>query len=190
MAKVTVFEAIPPEGYEWILPERQEDFDLLRFNGAPRLAYWAPIRMKLHREGSGEFGRDWRRCESDFPHLGGGELILRERALTALRSLLENYGELLPLICADTTVWLFNVTTVVPGLDQDRSQLERMDSGKVIKINKPAFRKHVVQDLAVFKVPEALYGKIYFGEEFVQKVRSSRLAGLDFKPVWTSADDA
>lgn len=189
MKNVTIFEAAPRPDCEWILPEREEDFDLLRCGGFQRAAAWTPIRMRLLREDVGEYGRQWQGRESDFPWLASSELVIRERARNALCEILERYGELLPLICDDAKVWLYNVTHVVDGLDEDRSRLWRFSAGGM-HVRQAAFRLNAVRGVAVFKIPQTLYGPIYFGQEFVDKVQSSALTGPDFRPVWTSICDA
>ena len=39
------------------------------------------------------------------------------------------------------------------------------------------------------KIPQALHGPIFVGDEFVAKVHSARLEGLVFHEVWRSADE-
>jgi hypothetical protein len=182
-----VFEATFREGYEWVMPERQEDLDILmQLDGATRGPGWLPIRMKLIKEDEGDLIAP--RRESDFPCFGSGALVLRPRALDALRGLVERYGELLPLTCDDTDLWLFNVTKVVDALDEARSKVVRFNTGGM-RIRLPVFRASAVQDVVVFKIPQALHGPIFVGRKFVEAVRSADLRGLDFEPVLTSADD-
>src|SRR2546423_13873416 len=108
------------EGFEWIKPLNEADFERFRhFNGTPKSELWKPIPMRLIT--SDEAGVSL--AKSDMPWLGRHAPVLRQRAWVALHEVLSCFGEFLPLRCEGSGLHLFNTTTVIDALDEDRSTL-------------------------------------------------------------------
>lgn len=170
------------EGYEWLLPIDEGDFDLLRLDGHPRANSWRPVRMKrLKRSEQGQTLKP-----SDFPSCSGGDMLILSRAAKEkIGAELERFGELLPLACDEGEFWVFNVTSVVDGLDESRSQVLRAsDTGAVLMIRTHAFRPSELARAEVFKLPQTLRGLIYVTRSFLEKVQGAGLAGLEFEQLW------
>ncbi len=115
---------------------------------------------------------------ADVPMLINGALALNSRAKDALGPFLSQFGELVPLDCADEPVWYFNVTTVIDCLDPESSI--RRETGSIAK---EAFHSDKVPSRAtVFKDPAKLRSRIYVndaGKEAVEKiVAEAGLSGL------------
>lgn len=178
---VKVFAIDAPEGFEWVLPVRAEDYDLLRFDGQPRATSWSsvPMRRVLVDE------RGTRREPSDFPSCSGGEmLIIRQRAVDALSDLLLQSGEVLPLRDeSEAPLFAFNVTRVVDVLDEERSQLLRNGAGKILRIERPAFRLEALAhaSASIFKVTQLTRGL-----RAIPCARSAQLNGISFRQVWAA----
>lgn len=175
-----------PEGFEWLQPFKSDDYDLLRFNGSPRASSWIPIRMK--RLTHSEDGR--RERPSDFP-FGTNQLVLSARAHAALRDVLAAHGELLRLSERDGDEWwIFNCTRVIPALDLDRAKLLRSpdDVNRILIIHEHAFHPGAVSasGAEIFRLAEQPFGKTYFTDRFVERVRLSGLVGLEFSLVGVS----
>jgi len=175
------------EGQEWILCRYADDYDLFNQLGGRQQSGWDPPQMYFLREKEDGAGRRY----SDFPWHGEHVLILRSRALELLRPDLEPYGEFLPLR-ADETVSLFNVTTVVDALDEERSQIVRFDDGGVLTIEKHVFRPDAIGDAQIFKLPERHDGvrvsSIYLQETIVRRIGELGLKGVAFDMVWSDED--
>lgn len=90
-----------------------EEFDL-SWNWTPRrlASNWPEIRVKMCGK-----------LPNDFPTFSTGIPMFSERAVEALRDLLEPSGELLPVITDKGLIYVLNITTVVEALDMDRSEL-------------------------------------------------------------------
>jgi hypothetical protein len=181
--QVKIFQITAPEGFDWVLPINEQDFDALRFDGRSRQASWVPVKMR--RVVADERGRPL--AESDFPSCSGGDmLLLRQHAVDALGDLLGACGELLPLECVGRApLWALNVTTLLDALDESRSKLLRMpESGEILRVKVPFFRPEAVAEAQLFKLSRMPRGLIYATETFVQRVKSLPLRGIDFKQVW------
>jgi hypothetical protein len=109
--------------------------------------------------------------------------VLRPAAVAVLGPLLEKHGELLPLSCQDADLWLFNTTTVVDALDEDRSELVAFDDGTILAVERYEFRPEAVAP--VFKVPQLLRGPLFVSDEFASLLRESGLTGLELTEQWT-----
>lgn len=179
---MNVFTIGAPEGYEWVLPVHEEDFEILRFDGTPRRAGWEPVPMRrLRVDARGQCLQD-----SDFPTCSGSDMLMcRERAVTALRETLETCGELLPLACADgLPLWTLNVTQLLDALDEEESTLLRVpETGKILRVIAPRFRRQKLAGSRLFKLAQAPKGLIYASEEFVRSVQPLGLRGIEFKEV-------
>ncbi|WP_437738931.1 imm11 family protein [Sorangium sp. So ce1335] len=171
------------EGFEWLLPVNDADFELLRFDGQRKSSSWRPIRMK--RLKVTEQGRPLE--PSDFPACSGGDVLILDRAARdRIGWHLERYGELLPLLCDGGDFWALNVTRLVDALDENNSELLRAsDTGAILMVRKHAFRAAALERAELFKVPQMVCGLIYVTDPFVELVRASGLKGLDFVQVWS-----
>lgn len=179
---VAVYVPCGLDGYELCQPVNQEDFETInaQVNGAPREAGWKPIRMRLVRQDEGRS-----LVESDAPWLGSHALIFRPRAIEALAPFLREYGEILPLICHEAAVSVYNPTRVLDALDEGSSRLQRLRSGRVMMVQDYVFRATEVSDIPVFKIPTLRVSPTFVTQRFVELWRTSGLRGLEFRQVWT-----
>lgn len=174
-----VYEPGVRPGFEWVLPVHDTDNEYLwSLDGTPRRGTWQPVavsRLTTNDDGSP-------RTEADLPWLGGHVLVLRPAAVAVLGSLLEQHGELLPLSCSDADLWLYNTTTVVDALDEDRSELVKFDDGTILAVERYEFRAAAIAP--VFKVPQLLRGPLFVSDEFTAAVTAAGLTGLELTEVW------
>jgi hypothetical protein len=173
------------EGYEWVLPVNEADHEVFRgLDGTPRRVGWEPVHMQrvtTTRTGA-------RRAESDLPFLSSHLLVLRDKAFAALGDVLADYGELLPLSCPDTELWVFNALRFVDALDEDGSTLRRFSSGRIADIQRYAFHPERVAGVEIFRLPQTPRGPLCVSGEFVERVRAAELRGADFQLVWADGD--
>jgi hypothetical protein len=119
---------------------------------------------------------------SDFPWLGSDVLVMRPRAVLALRPMLEAHGEILPL-ATDDDVKLFalNVTRVLDALDQEKSSILRIPgTNRIMDIKKAVFRDELLQGVDIFRLPHRA-SPTYVSQRFVDAVAAAGLEGLEFK---------
>jgi hypothetical protein len=168
------------EGIEWITlrdsdPDRWETFFALC---GPAGSGWHAPQMRFIRERDDGAGRKY----SDCPWCLHNVLVVRDRALPLLRPLLERYGEILPL-ASDEPVSLFNVTTILDALDEERSRIARFSDGGILAIEQHAFRADVIGDAEMFRLPGRA-SSIYMRETAVRRIGELKLAGVAFDLVW------
>ncbi len=111
-------------------------------------------------------------------------LIIRQRAVDALSDLLLQSGEVLPLRDeSEAPLFAFNVTRVVDVLDEERSQLLRNGAGKILRIERPAFRLEALAhaSASIFKVTQLTRGL-----RAIPCARSAQLNGISFRQVWAA----
>jgi hypothetical protein len=177
-----VYEPERAEGFEFCYPGRGEDFETLNItiDGTPRHGTWRSPPMRLVRKDEGK-----RLAESDSPWLGSHALIFRRHALGELEALLLSYGELLPVACSEADLVIFNATRVLNALDEQASGIERLSSGRIMRITRHVFRPEVISGVDIFKIPNLRVSPTYVSERFVERVKATGLRGLIFNKVWS-----
>ncbi|XDD51447.1 DUF1629 domain-containing protein [Leptospira sp. WS92.C1] len=170
------------EGYELCHPVEPFDFEnlILQVNGIPRATAWRPIDAKVIHKDEGR-----KLSESDAPWLGSHALILRQRAVDVMRGLLDEFGELLPLSCAEAKLYIYNPTRVLDALDVDASSVLRFSDGQLMTVNRYSFKTEVINGVHAFKISDLRASPTFVSEVFVQTWNSAGLRGLDFKKVWS-----
>jgi hypothetical protein len=167
--------------YQNLVLLREDDWVRLRdkFEGAPMASTWEPLLVEILRD---RVHRN--RPRSDFPSLDGVIPVFSERAIAAMRDLLEPRGEILPLRCHEGTYFAYNVTRVIDALDETRSELERFDDGRVMWIDRPAFFPDRLAGEVIFKIPQSR-ARVFVTDPFAQRVHERGLAGFALRPVWS-----
>ena len=171
------------KGFQWLLPEKESDNDLLRFGGMPLASSWKPIRMRhiSRLDNRGPILRE----RGDFP--GGAGVVISNKAKREIGPLLERYGELLPLIAEDDELyWVLNVTRFVDALDVGMSDVlyATGDREKILMVNKYAFKPDALVGEQIFKINQLPRGQVYFTDECVTSICSGKLRGMDFYSIW------
>ena len=151
------------------------------FNGMPLASRWsAPAVTPAHEEdNAAELG--------DYALLGTAP-VFSLRALESLLDLLKPNGEMLPLRYRQAEYFAYNVTRVLPALDEDASVITRFPTGRVMSVNRYVFRPTVIGDVSVFKIPELARAYVFVTGDFVQRVLSRGLTGFCFLPLWIGTD--
>jgi uncharacterized protein DUF1629 len=169
------------EGAERLSPINEEDYDLLKFDGSPLGTLWRP--MKVRRQLAGENGM---RTPSDFPSFGLRSFFgISRRAADALGQLLNGNAEILPLAVEDGSDFsILNVTKVVDALDEPKSVLMRIPTGRIVYVKKPAFRLDAIRGLRIFRLPLTATA-IYMSREFTEAVEAAGLKGMRFEDAWS-----
>lgn len=182
---MVIFQPIVADDYEWINCVRPEDdYEIFAaFDGSPRAAEWEPVMVRRVRADKRHGFKP-----SDFPWNGSHALIMRKKAVDALRDLLESAGEILPLSTEDDTeLFVLNVTRVLDAIDEGGSQIQRFpDSGRIMRIESIAFKESVVKGVDLFRLPHRM-SATYASERFVIAVEKAGLVGLEFDKVWESS---
>jgi hypothetical protein len=171
------------EGQEWVLPKIPEDNHILFDLRGQHQIHWIPLPMELLTES--EDGT--RRGYSDFPWYGEHVLILRKAAAKRLRRIMAPYGEFLSLKGGDE-LELFNATTELDALDEDRSRIVRYDDGSLLEIERYVLRREAIGNALIFKLPYRA-SSLYVQAPFVEQISAMGLSGIGFKLIWSDEID-
>jgi hypothetical protein len=176
-----IYTALGSDGCEFCHPIDRSDFRKItnEINGISRLSTWKPIPMEIIHEDEGR-----RLLESDSRWFGSDALIFRTKAIDALGPLLRENGELLPLLCDEAEVWMFNPTRVIDALDEAASDLERLPAGRIVWIKRHVFKPEMIRGIDTFKIPSLRASDTFLSECFVEQWTSAGLKGLEFVKVW------
>jgi hypothetical protein len=174
-----VFQLHPDaERYQWLTLTRESDFNILHdFRGAPVASTWQPLPAEWITE-----GKQRRKARSDFPILGSTPTF-SARAVDALLDVLVPFGELLPLTGEATGFFVYNVTRIIPALDEEQSSLVRFDSGGIMMVSRYVFHAARVREEVVFKVPN-IHMTVFATEVLVRRAKEAGLTGFDLPAVW------
>lgn len=180
---VCIYRLSVPEGYEWALPVDSDDFEILQsLADRPAGAAWQPVQMTLLRVD--DQGHPHRRA--DLPWIGSHALILRDQAIDTVGRLLAPHGELLPLDCKEARLAVFSAPIVTGVLDEDRSDMVRFGTGRIMAVRRPVFRLDVLGNAKAFKLAEMPRGDLYLSADLFDALRATGMtAGTDFRPVET-----
>lgn len=122
----------------------------------------------------------------DYPCI---DLVLpafSERAVRALKPMLEPNGELLPIVAKTTTRFFFyNILTVVDALDRSRSKCKFWCDPPTTATNIEYFTfvEEKVRSLTIFRIHESPIS-VFVTSKFVERVDSYGLLGFRFVKVW------
>jgi hypothetical protein len=153
-----------------------------RFNGQPMATDWQPVAITAADED------DETALLADHTLLGVVP-VFTVRAVEVLLDFLRPNGELLPLRYGRAEYMAYNVTRVVDAPDESRSKLTRFQSsGRIQSIQEYVFWPERVVGLSIFKIPQLIKAFVFVTDPFVERVKSARLTGFEFRKVWTAQE--
>jgi hypothetical protein len=123
---------------------------------------------------------------NDYPCVNLLIPAFSERAIAALRDMLEQNGELLPVTSSVGSYCAYNITTVADVLDCDSSEIDWYDDKSIVlpsSILRYEFRSEKLDELSIFRLVEDP-ARIYVTNLFVERVRTHRLRGFVFHKLW------
>jgi hypothetical protein len=97
---------------------------------------------------------------ADISALTPGALVMNNKAKAALEPFLSRFGQFLEMDCAGESRWLYNVTNIIPCIDEARSA--KRPSGSIVK--EEFFEDRVPVSAAVFKDPLTAAAVLYVNE--------------------------
>lgn len=163
---------------------------------------WIDVDDAKTRFGRALLSRQWRTPEirrideyetcrgkpfTDRPLSYGRTVVLSDRAIVALRTLLEPSCEILPLKCDEGTYWAVNVVITTPHLELHKCECEFFRDGSLWNILVHQFQKSVLEGPAIFRLP--IYSApVCVLDEFVSRCREHELTGCVFQRVWQASE--
>ena len=134
--------------------------------------------FKVRRYSKPKRGRK-KALPSDFPFMAPLN-VFSERAVKALGEILTNNGRLLPFENHEVNFFLFLPSRVLDVLDESRSKIWRLDTGRIVTVNEFVFKSDALFDAPIFEIPQLPGKQTFVTEKFVAKVRASDLQGFVF----------
>jgi len=181
-----VYVYSPPGGVYVVRPKDESlaTFQKLDFIDKREVKEWVPVPVFLDRHDS---YRSEKRQPADFPTPNFGSLVLNKRGKLTLQSYLAHYGQLLPLDCAETSLWALNVTNIVDALDLDKSEILDRDSMDPMCPNAVgfAFKPDRLVGVDVFRIPQVNLTQTFFTDAFVAEIKKHGLTGFGSRRVWS-----
>lgn len=181
MVNERYFRTSVPEGFEWALPAERGDFKALRnldFDSAG-----SPTRRRVAMTLlTNEDGRQFR--HAFLPWFASHTLVLRDEAIEVVGQVLRPHGELVELDCETARLSMFVAPTKAGFLDEEKSDLERFSSGRIMSLRRPVFRCEAIAGVLAFRLAEMPRGHLYLSESIVEAAKATGLAvGTNFEPV-------
>jgi hypothetical protein len=176
-----IFDALGAANHELVHPIGGWDTLIDLLDGTPRKASWRPIRVKIVKENE---SRPLLRSESPWLCMSFA-LVFREDALLKLGDFLSHNGEVLPLLCDEAPLYVWQPTTVIDAIDFEASDVRRFDSGRLMYVRRYAFHSGRVEGVQAFKTPDLRAGSIFFSESAAQAISHVVGPHLKFRLIWT-----
>lgn len=183
MTSNSIYTPIGEDGYEFCHPINDKDFDTIStlINGRPSADTWRPVAVKIITDDNGTHLE-----RSDAPWLGSNALIFRSKVCELFPKRLNEFGELLPLMCEGAELKIFNPMIVSEALDESRSSVLRFASGQIMRITRYCFNNHVVRNKYAFKIDNLRVSPTFVNQNFVEAWKKAGLKGLIFEKVWST----
>lgn len=171
--------------YEHIYAD-ENDRDVLYFNKCHSLIKdWKP-RFILPDERLTDNSMNERTPKKgDFPSLYRPTPVFSQRAWDILSPLIATFVEPLPLIHPSGEIYFaINVLELVDCLNLTQSKVTRNDaSGRISKIHLYRFKRQLLEDKHIFKLPETMGLEVLVSQEFKDLVTVNCLDGLIFEMI-------
>jgi hypothetical protein len=135
----------------------EEDIESDMFDTLGANLYWS---RKPKVEVFAEPGRKKPKPLADISALTPGALVMNGKAKVALEPFLSRFGQFLEMDCVGEPRWFYNVTNLIPCIDEARSA--RRPSGSIVK--EEFFEDRLPIDAAVFKDPLTAAAVLYVNE--------------------------
>jgi hypothetical protein len=165
------------------LADRDRDWqDVSQIGGTPLRDRWRPLEVEFIPNEKG----DYQFPPGDLMAFVGYLPVFSSRAISALKPVLEGNGELLPLACNVDSYAIFNVTRLIDGLDEGRSEIVRFSDGRILDIQRFEFWPDRLNGISIFKIPQMPFGRVFVTDSFVVAVEKAELTAFTLEPVWST----
>jgi hypothetical protein len=161
------------------MPSGEDARDALIVQGEA-VEFPQPIEASLITEDEGRFYR-----RVDCPWYSPSVLVFPREAEADVADFLP--GQYIEMVAAGREYVVYNCTRLVEDALADDAEVVRFSSGRVLSIERYAFRDDRVPALGAFKLADDARGPLLLTEAAVDRINRLGLSGLTFKPIWESA---
>lgn len=152
------------------------DIDEDIFDGTPLKKQWNPIQAT---EG------DLSLKKGDFRNWISTVFSCNEKTKEILEKNLIGKAEFLKVKFHED-FWIMNCTNVIDAIDYGKAIPVRTDSGILYKFDEYAFKKELVENQYIFKIPEFKTVRLFATEKFKNLIEENNITGPYFTEVWDS----
>ena len=163
------------DDYEIINLVNRDDYDyLFELDGSSKKDVWKDFEVTFEAADKGRKKR-----HSDFPWYNGAALILRENVAAKMKDFFERHGELLPIHSSDAQrLFVFKCKTI-DALDEEKSEIMRLKSGKIILVKKFEFKDIDNIHADIFRL-NYRGSPTFVSEKFINLYKEFNFVGLKF----------
>src|SRR5262245_53475280 len=129
-----IFTAAPATRHELVHPVDSADWETLYklLDGRSQTKNWQSIAVTIIKEEHD--GSPF--AETASPWLGSFALVFKQDALIRLGNYLSRIGEILPLICSQEPLYVWQPVNIIDALDVGASEVRRFRTGRVMLITR------------------------------------------------------
>lgn len=117
---------------------------------------------------------------SDFPIFSVHVPVFSKKAVQCMEEILLTHGQILPLKCERDEYFAYNVTTVIDAIDEEKSEIIRIPTGKIVHVTKFVLNDDKLTGNSIFKLKHLELMEVFVTGDFVERVAQNNLSGFDF----------
>ncbi len=159
----------------------REEFNLSviqSFNGQ-KINNWNPIKVERM------YNREFSNTPGFSPHIP----VFDEKAKNALKNILNNKVEFLPLDCENNSFFAVNVINILDCIDYNKSVYKTFsDRKRIMRFIKYSFIEKKINAQHIFKIIDEPLKRPFVSDEFKNIVEENNLTGFIFKLAWDSEE--
>jgi hypothetical protein len=143
------------------------------FDGS-NISKWGDIQITLQNK---------KMRDTIYP--GSGMVAFSEKAIEIMMPFLNGNVQILPLVHPTEKYYLLNITNIIDALDYNNSEIKRLRSGTMIRVEQYVFKEDLIKNQDIFKIPY-FTSFVYVSDSFRQAVIDNKLTGFNFIELWDS----
>lgn len=159
--------------------KEKDEYKFFSFRGAP-ISEWTDVILypSMHRT---EIGKE----VGDVLPVDISAVVVNERCFNIIKPYIQDAVQVLSAKSKKQKLFVLNVTAVRDCLDYENSKLKRFSSsGRIMRIEKYAFRREMLSNAFIFKIPEEVHTHPYVTDDFKNLIEQNGIKGFKFVLVW------
>jgi hypothetical protein len=164
--------------FDNLVPVEELSLDEIQsFNGSSKMKLWKPIAVKKMED------KELSNAPGFYSHIP----VFDKIALDAVKDLIKDGAETLPLLCTEGEFYAINVIEVLDCINYNKAKFKTFRDGKrIMRFIEYEFIKNVVNRKHIFKIIDEPLRRPFVSDEFRQRVIDYNLKGFKFELVWDS----
>ena len=159
--------------------KEKDEYKFFSFRGAP-ISEWTDVILypSMHRT---EIGKE----VGDVLPVEVSAVVVNERCFNIIKLYIQGAVQVLNAKRETQQIFALNVTEIRDCLDREKSKLKLFSSsGRIMRIEKYAFRREMLSNAFIFKIPEEVHTHPYVTDDFKNLIEQNGIKGFKFVLVW------